>query len=176
MDKRKKANELVKSKMIHALLNLLKEKSASSISITELIKKAGVARATFYRNYNTIEDIVYEVIDIMQQDYESSKPLEVEDFHSYDFMLHLFQFYEKYADFVLTASKANISVNMLNEITDYIIRINGDMKSNSIRKYELYYYSGACYSIMLRWLEGGMKESPEEMAKEFCRISCNTQN
>lgn len=66
MDKRKQANELVKKRMIDALIDLIKEKNTSSITISELIKKAGVARASFYRNYNTIEDIIYEVIDLMK--------------------------------------------------------------------------------------------------------------
>ena len=41
---------------------------------------------------------------------------------------------------------------------------------NSITKYELYYFAGAFYNMMLCWLEGGAKETPEAMAEEFLRI------
>ena len=51
MDKRRQANQQVKEKITGALLHLLGEKSISEISVTEIIAEAGVARASFYRNY-----------------------------------------------------------------------------------------------------------------------------
>lgn len=172
-DKRKIANAIVRKKIRTALLYLLKEQSFTSISVTELIQKAGVSRSSFYRNYNSMDDILLEIIDEMILDYENNRKYKLEDFHNYEFILHIFKFYEKYADIVITATNANISINILDEITDYIIKTNGDMKSTSISKYELYYYSGAGHSVILQWLKSGMKESPEDMAREFCRISCN---
>lgn len=38
-------------------------------------------------------------------------------------------------------------------------------------KYELYYYSGAFYNMVLSWLESGAKESSKDMADEFLRIA-----
>ena len=55
MDKRKIANQKVKTSITSALFELLKEKSISEISITEIINKAHVARASFYRNYSSKE-------------------------------------------------------------------------------------------------------------------------
>lgn len=41
-----------------ALINLLQEKPLTDISIRELCELAGVGRASFYRNYESIEDIL----------------------------------------------------------------------------------------------------------------------
>lgn len=41
-----------------ALLELLKEYDYKDISITKIVEKAGVARVTFYRNYNNIDEVL----------------------------------------------------------------------------------------------------------------------
>ena len=68
MDKRKEANIRVKSNITKALFRLMHEKSFSDISITELIRDAGVARVSFYRNYDSKEDVLVTLIeDILEQ-------------------------------------------------------------------------------------------------------------
>ena len=63
MDKRKEANIRVKSNITKALFRLMHEKSFSDISITELIRDAGVARVSFYRNYDSKEDVLVTLIE-----------------------------------------------------------------------------------------------------------------
>ena len=41
-----------------ALFELLKTKELTQITVTELIKKAGVCRASFYRNFYLMEDVI----------------------------------------------------------------------------------------------------------------------
>ena len=41
-----------------ALAFLIDKKAFSEITISELVKKAGIARSTFYRNYESKEDII----------------------------------------------------------------------------------------------------------------------
>ena len=50
-------SELSRSWMCAALLQLMEEKPFNRISITEITKKAGVSRVTFYRHYTSKEDI-----------------------------------------------------------------------------------------------------------------------
>ena len=56
-------NTYVKRQITTALLELLKEKSISDISITELTQKAQIGRVSFYRNFQTKEDILREESD-----------------------------------------------------------------------------------------------------------------
>ena len=81
MDKRKEANLRVKNAISEALLALMHEKSFSEISITEIIERAGVARASFYRNYESKEDVLHKLIDdildkLKQSGYNSLSPEE----------------------------------------------------------------------------------------------------
>ena len=50
-------NFLSKECIVSAILQLINDKPLSSISVSELCSKAGVSRMTFYRNYDSIEDI-----------------------------------------------------------------------------------------------------------------------
>ena len=63
MDKRKEANLRVKGHIARALLELMHKKSFSHITISELIQTAGVARVSFYRNYDSKEDVLITLIE-----------------------------------------------------------------------------------------------------------------
>ena len=53
-------NSLTREWMQQALLRLLRTKELSEISVTELTRTAGVARVTFYRNYNDMADVLFD--------------------------------------------------------------------------------------------------------------------
>ena len=38
------------------------------ITVTNIIKKAGVARASFYRNFNSISDVIDALVDELSDD------------------------------------------------------------------------------------------------------------
>lgn len=50
--------ELFKTYIMEAFILLLEEKSFSEITIKEITKKAGVNRSTYYRNFDSKEDII----------------------------------------------------------------------------------------------------------------------
>ena len=56
-------NAYTKNHITNALIDLLYHKNYSDINISEIVKKAQVSRNSFYRNYNTKEDILNEYLD-----------------------------------------------------------------------------------------------------------------
>lgn len=54
----KEANQLTKESLETALLFLLEKKELKNISVSELVRKAGVSRNAFYRNYKSKEEIL----------------------------------------------------------------------------------------------------------------------
>lgn len=173
MDKRKMANQQVKDKLLSALIMLMQNKEWSKISITELIGVSGVARASYYRNFKSLEDLMGYGLEQFSQNYHEGNPSPTDDFHSRESMEYKFRFYMENADIILAFYQAKAPITLLGVITDCVIDSCGDMPLNSISKYELYYYSGAFYNMVLSWLERGAKESPEAMADEFLRIANN---
>ena len=66
------SNRLTRECLQTALVYLLSEKSLEDITITELVKRSGVSRTAFYRNYNTKEDILQEISDRIFSDLRDS--------------------------------------------------------------------------------------------------------
>lgn len=58
MDKRKEANLHVKNSIVGALIDLMKEKNFEDISVSEITIRAGVSRVSYYRNFDSKEDIL----------------------------------------------------------------------------------------------------------------------
>lgn len=54
----KEINQLTRESIETALLFLLEKKEMRQISISELVRKAGVSRNAFYRNYKSKEEIL----------------------------------------------------------------------------------------------------------------------
>ena len=70
------------SLMNQALLSLLEKKDIDFISITEIAKKAGVSRSTFYLHYDDIYDLLEETLENLNREFvnsfSASIPLEME--------------------------------------------------------------------------------------------------
>lgn len=171
MDKRKSANQMVKDRLLAALVALIGKKDYSQLTVTELIEASGVARASFYRNFKTIEDLMDYGIQQMTLCYHEGKDFADEDFHSREVMRYKFQFYQKHAELILAFHHAKAPTTLLDLMIDCEIEACGDMPVSAISRYEIYYFSGAFYNMMIHWLESGAKETPEAMADEFLRIT-----
>ncbi len=171
MDKRKLANRQVKDRLLSALIAFAGEKDWSKVTVTELIQRSGVARASFYRNFKSVEALIDYGLGEMNRLYHQGKGDLPEDFRSRALMEYKFRFYRDHAPLVLAFHRAKVSTSLLDIITDCEIDAFGDMPASSISRYELYFYSGAFYNMMLCWLEGGAKEPPEAMADTFLRLT-----
>jgi AcrR family transcriptional regulator len=53
-----KYKDTVKEAIVIALIELMKERDINSISIKDIVEKAGVGRSSFYRNFNNKEEIL----------------------------------------------------------------------------------------------------------------------
>ena len=62
MNKKQEANEFVKECITTALLQIMEGKDFEAITITELTRKAGVGRVSFYRNFESKEDVIRQYL------------------------------------------------------------------------------------------------------------------
>lgn len=61
-------------RMDEALLDLLEEKDLEYITVKEICRQAGVNRSTFYLHYETIDDLVNEALEMINQRFLSYFP------------------------------------------------------------------------------------------------------
>ena len=57
------------TKMDHALMELLRKKPLEYITVSEICKKAGVNRSTFYLHYENIGDLLEETSRLLLDDF-----------------------------------------------------------------------------------------------------------
>lgn len=168
MDKRKKQ---VKERIMDAMIVLSAQKSWDKITITDIIEESKVARATFYRNFNGIDDLVEYGIEQFRTRYWANAPQDGTEFLRPDMIEYTFSFYYQNRDLILSFCHSGLSTTVLDIITESMILSFGDMPSDSIQRYRLYYCSGALYNTMIHWLEAGAKEAPAQMAEAFLSFS-----
>ena len=167
MDKRKEANIAVKKKITDALFYLMSKKNIADITITEIIGLAKVARASFYRNYSSKENVLIGIIHEALQKFLDGKSVEDIDCTSHAHFVRSFEFFKEYGVYVLGLYQSNYATVLLEELNLFHSVIAGSMPLSSIERYSIYTYIGSLFNTAIAWLKGGTKESPEDMADFF---------
>lgn len=145
----------------NSLIDLLAEKNVSKITVTELSEKAMINRKTFYRHYNTVQDVVDDI--------------------NYDIINDVISHAKK------SDRDGNNLVNQLNFIGISIVenkeQINKILKNSpevfgsgrsvellkrfievSILKYLVEFVVSGFISVYVRWFNDGCAESSEKLA------------
>lgn len=167
MDKRKEANQRVKRQITDTLFDLMQTKSLSEITVTELVKGAGVARASFYRNYCSKKDVLVTLIRDVLDDFRSHLPPDQESFYTYENILLCFRYFHAYRTYLLDLYRSGFISVFLEELNRFHESIEGNMPFSSIEKYQLYMYTGALFNTAVEWLLQQEAISPEAMAQFF---------
>lgn len=158
-------------KMIEdALFELLEEKEYSQITITELVKRADVARRTFYRLYDSKEDVIRHYFRRLCGKYQSAYPA-LQGYHFKQIALDFFSFWYQEKDTLLKLHRAGLDEVLYLEVSSASTQVvSGRINSEKLQKSEdLVYF--ACYSVggfinlLFRWIEEGMTEPPEAYAE-----------
>lgn len=58
----------MKREIMEAAIDLMAEKNYMDISVTDLVSRAGVARASFYRNFGSIDEVIASIADEMSDE------------------------------------------------------------------------------------------------------------
>ena len=167
MDKRKAANFRVKRDITNTLFALMQNKSLSDITITELVEGAGVARASFYRNYCSKEDVLVTLIRDILDDFRTRISPGPDSFYTYENILLSFQYIDMYRTYILDLYHSGFVSVLLEELNRFHESVEGNMPSSSIEKYQLYMYIGALFNTTMEWLLENDHTCPEDMARFF---------
>lgn len=165
-DKRYIENMRVKTCISNALLKLMEQKKFSEIRVSEIIAESGVAKASYYRNFTSIEDIISFYIDKMNEELNILMPKQ----HEINLktmrqnLIILYRYYLEHKKEILLLC-SNGFYEMIQDNTDqFLINAIGNMPSNSIERYNIYLLSGAICHVQIEWLKNDIPESPEDFA------------
>lgn len=167
MDKRKEENIRVKKAITDALFRLMPQKNFADISITEIIREAGVARISYYRNYSSKTDILITLVQDIIREYVSSPGYDPKNLTGRKNVLLAFRTYRRYRRYVLQLHASEVT----DIIAEQLVRVWRESpeyrKLNSRQRYRLAILSGALSAAAVEWLVNDMPEKPEEMADIF---------
>jgi len=156
------SNFLTREAIETALLQLLEKKDLAKISISELVKRAGVSRAAFYRNYDSKEEILESVFkrsvhNIMEQliHYDVKTDL-------YLVWVHLFRAAKKEAKVIQLALDYHLEKIFVQAMQEFLEKYHG--KSKGVSSYLHSFWSSAIVSVLLKWIKDGMKVPAEKIA------------
>lgn len=169
MDRRKEENLRVKCQITNTLFALMQSKSLGDITVTELVKGAGVARSSFYRNYESKEDVLVTLVRDVLELFRRSIKESPQGLYDRENILLSFRFFARYRTYLLDLCRSGFTLLILEELNHFHESIEGTMPSSSMERYSLYMYIGALFNTALTWLADDHPVPPEVMADFFYR-------
>ena len=144
----------------------------SAITVSDLTEKAGVARMTYYRNYQSKEDIFSTHLKDILEEYRS-EALSLNPNGHYDDlpnMIHCFQYFKAHRDFLDCLFECGLSGLFLTALEEYILSRWQTDPQDPAEYYTLHAFSGALFNTYSAWSKRGAVESAEEIARIMSRF------
>ncbi len=160
---RLQAEKYVDEYITNALFTLMKRKKYDDISITEITNKAGVGRVSFYRNFNSKEDIIKNWIEDTTNNFLKSSDINFKKDSTKDYFIKLFNHLEKYKEESFLIYKANLIHLLKSVFENKLLSIHQKEYDN----YKSYFLAGGIFNVYYFWLINGCKESSEEIADKL---------
>ncbi|MCQ2592685.1 MAG: TetR/AcrR family transcriptional regulator [Treponema sp.] len=145
----KKANDeyrkLIRESIQTALFQLLEKEDYYRIKITEVIKRAGVSRSAFYRNYTSLDDVISEELKRLYR--ELVQPHIKNSLDSWKELLTKIDENKKVYKALI---KSGLESRILDSMNSYFADRNLEDK--------IFYFSinGIIYNIIYEWCRGAL--------------------
>ena len=147
--RRRETLEVIKK----AFVELIQYQALDQISISQLCKKAGINRTTFYACYDNLHDIADSIRRELEDNMIAMYKEEIESRQSRSDYLRLFRHIKDNQIFYRTYFKLGYdSTKAAEEYFD-----------NKFIEYHMEFFRAGITRIIRMWLENGCKESPEDM-------------
>lgn len=166
-----------------ALLELMQEKDFESISVNEIVKKARVSRSTFYFQFEDKYFFVNRIIDDVLADLrrEASPSRKAEhglERESHDYYKRHFEYIYDHAQFFVTMLGPHGAPLFNKKFEESAHRTYREIFSTfeggglgESLDYFIQYIISAHIGITIKWINGGLRESPAYMSELLTRLT-----
>ena len=162
MERTHPSNIFVCECITQSLFRLMRKKPYREITVTDIAREAGVSRNSFYRNYQSIEEIVRQFLEG-----KTSKRwrefIVCPDRHSHVVceMLYHFLDMKEEIDLLYRAGLSHLLMEHL--VLCGKQSLTGELKNT----YQTAFMSGGLCGLVNEWILRGMQDTPEEMERMF---------
>lgn len=176
-----------------ALIDLIEEKGFEAIAVKDITTKANINRGTFYAHYQDKFDLMDkcedEIMFEMTRMAEQNLPKLLEVLESNNLMsvpnpiaISMLEYINKNSKFMKAMLGPNGNLTFQSRLKDFLWKTIFKNNTNSFIKeekllvpgqYLAAYIASAHIGVIQKWLEGGRKESPNEMADILSTMTVN---
>lgn len=157
----------VKKLLSDTIIELLANNTIDRITVKDVLEKSGVSRATFYKYFRDKMDLMMHPFFLfMELNLKSSNAV-----NQVDLFIHLFEFMKENQKFFENVFKSEGQNSYEQEFRSYgtnlfeksyIYIIDKDVAAlTAEEKYWIEFYAVGAFAVVKRWVENGMKESPQ---------------
>lgn len=162
-----KTTIFLKECMADALLELMKEKQFSKITVKDISEAADVNRSTWFRHFNTKnEAITFKLIQLWNR-WADNKDIKERHRYTLDNANTFFQFNYSIKDVLLKIYQSDLQSCVYEAFYQIMMPQYG---INPIECYRARFYSYGLFGLLDEWIKRGFYEKPEEMAQLIKKI------
>lgn len=145
-------------KIYQSLRHVLFTKNFCDITVSDIKNESGISRATFYRLFDNLTDVLEMQLEKFFDEYEKNQKSQKAQ---KDKILYFFEFFDKHSDLIFILANQNESV-----IKTVMEKKLFSAKRISVsEEYEISLKIGMMTSILCKWVLRGKTETPEKMAE-----------
>lgn len=153
--------------ILQALLDLMENTAYDKISVSEICRKAEVDRRTFYRNFDSKNEVLEHHIKSLSNEYMAEfNRINFKD--RYAATLLFFEFWERHISFIQNVKNCGLSDFLFSHFEQFVkayqsLLIGTEVTDTQI-DYIFAYRIGGFWNVMLTWAADNANISPVELA------------
>ncbi len=152
--------------VIDALVNKLYDTPYSEVSISELCRVANISRMTFYRHFNSKDEVIESYLEALHQAFikEVVQKNRFASYIQYENMLLGLQNVKENSRYVEYIVKNNMGEILLHKLIEHELSLSLRSQHTEADRYLSIAYASAIYGVVVNWVREGMTTSPEWLA------------
>lgn len=168
-----------KTLICDALLRLMEQHPYEEITVKQIALEAKLVRKTFYRNFDSKEDVLESIFDTIVNEYKThlvmlknTLPIDM-----------IFEFCLQRKHLLMLFDKNNMMYRILQKLNDAIPEKHEELVAIGAFPLELFgdldpYYlismnTGGIWNVICRWVREGMKEDPKKIGAQLTEYIIN---
>ena len=149
------SNRVTREAVQDALFMLMKKSDYEEIRITDIIRKSGISRSAFYRNYRTKDDVLRDCIgdmnDLLFQEFSQDVS---ENWRSY---IRIIRKNRAKLELLIKAHREWFLLDQFNQLSDY----STGMDFRTVIPH------GYIYNVIIYWVKCGLPGTDDEVVERF---------
>lgn len=164
-----KQSEISKEAMADALRILLQDTPYHQISITNIAQKAGVSRLTFYRNFESKEDILPFYFDCAFKKYATT--LQADKLDAEQVLTCFFHFWQSSRPLLAVCFQNDLHRILRDPMEKYFdLAVTKIQYQHSYTQTQKTFILGGLFDLIISFVRNPPDQTPEEMAKDLLEM------